>query len=128
MAAAATPQPSVSSAAGSPGAVEEQDSLIQQLEAARDGKYYVKRMSRGSELCLGWRCWKVTFCAFSPGQSAVSSGEGTLLDRITEDIVPFKEAVTAGTASAYFRLVVPSAPPSASSSSGIAAPPPRPRE
>jgi len=38
MAAAATPQPSVASAAGSPGAVEEQDSLIQQLEAERKAR------------------------------------------------------------------------------------------
>jgi hypothetical protein len=30
--------------------------LLQQLEAARDGQYYVKRKSYYSELCLGWKC------------------------------------------------------------------------
>ena len=82
--------------------------LLQQLDAARDGKYYVKRHSQhGEELCLGYKCWQITFCAFKPGQGDTCSGEKTLMDLITDDVVPFKEAVDREQEDRYFRLIVP---------------------
>ena len=82
--------------------------LLQQLDAARDGKYYVKRQSQhGEELCLGYKCWQITFCAFKPGQGGGASGEKTLMDLITDDVVPFKEAVDREQEDRYFCLIVP---------------------
>jgi hypothetical protein len=75
----------------------------------------VKRMSYWSELCLGWRCWQVTFCAFYPGQGGAASGEKTLMDLIGDDVVAFKEAVGTEQESAYFRLIVPEGGAAASS-------------
>jgi hypothetical protein len=83
---------------------------LQQLEAARDGRFYMKRCSRGAgELCLGWGCWQVTFCAFSAGHRSNSSGENKLLSLICEDreVPALKEAVAADKHDAYFKLVVP---------------------
>ena len=81
--------------------------LLQQLEAARRGKHYVKRQSRYSELCLGYKCWNVAFCAFSPGDSGANSGEATLMQLMGDDVGAFKEAVGTERESAYFKLIVP---------------------
>ncbi len=82
--------------------------LEQQLEAARDGRYYVKKKSRpGGELCLGYECWNIAFCAFPPGQCGNSSGEGTLVKLIGGKVEALKEAVGTARESAFFRLVVP---------------------
>jgi hypothetical protein len=82
---------------------------LQQLEAARDRRFYMKRCCHGAELCLGWGCWKVTFCAFSAGHFRDCSGENKLLSLICEDreVPALKEAVAADKQDAYFKLVVP---------------------
>lgn len=81
--------------------------LLQQLEAARHGKHYVKRRSRYSELCLGYKCWTIAFCAFKRRQNNWGSGEATLMKLVGDDVAAFKEAVGTERESSYFRLIVP---------------------
>jgi hypothetical protein len=83
------------------------NNLLQQLEAGRDGRHYAKVRARKPELCLGWKCWKVTFTAFKDLQPFQHSGEETFFDLIGKDRVRIKEAITQGTESAYFRMIAP---------------------
>jgi hypothetical protein len=84
-----------------------QTNLLQQLEAAKNDKYYVKLMSYWPELCVGWKCWQVSFVAFRDGQPSHHSGEKTFMKLVGNDVVSFKEAVGTDKQSSYFRLIVP---------------------